>query len=61
MSTTFETQEDLILYAIGGLSTQEALDFLEDGEALAQLGITDEDAVAEAHFFLSLDKSEEEL
>ena len=58
MSTTFETQKDLILEAITGLSTQEALDFLEDGAALAQFGITDENAVEETHFFLSLDKAQ---
>ena len=58
MSTTFETQKDLILDAIAGLSTQEALDFLEDGAALAALGITDEDEVEETHFFLSLDKAQ---
>jgi len=54
MSTTFETQKDLILEAITGLSTQEALDFLEDGAALAALGITDEDAVEDKHFFLTI-------
>ena len=58
MSTTTETQKDLILDAIAGLSTQEALDFLEDGAALAALGITDENAVEETHFFLSLDKAQ---